>query len=76
MAILDSLQRRLDSGFNRNIRSFDDTALDGMDQPDSSPQDMMAFNEAMMKVASSSTASSEEMQMKHNLTKSIIDGAQ
>ncbi|OPA87501.1 hypothetical protein BFW87_23975 [Pseudomonas fluorescens] len=76
MAILDSLQRRLDSGFNRNMRSFDDTALDGMDQPDSSPQDMMAFNEAMMKVASSSTAASEEMQMKHNLTKSIIDGAQ
>lgn len=74
MPILDSLQRRLDSGYTHSMRDFSETAQDSMEG--GTPEDMAAFAQAMQKVASSSVVANQEVQMKHNLTKSIIDGMQ
>lgn len=74
MAILDSIQRNLDSAVSRSLRAYADTAQDA--EESGSQEDLQAFNNAMEKVAISTSASNQEMQMKHNLTKSIIDGFQ
>lgn len=76
MAILDSMQRRLDSGFSRSLRDYNDMALDCMDSDDPTEEDSANFMLASQKVANASAAAEQESLVKHNLTKSIIDGMQ
>lgn len=71
MSSLSSLQRRLDSQFDRAQNQLDEATLnasDGYSQADS-----FAFFEASMGLSSASWAATQELTVKHGLAKAIIN---
>ncbi|MFP8968072.1 serine kinase [Pokkaliibacter sp. CJK22405] len=71
MASVDAIQRRLDTQFDRSQKNMDDlvTNLDG-----ASLDDIYAFNSAMRQNANASWAVNQEVTVKHNLAKAILNG--
>lgn len=71
MASVDAIQHRLDMQFDRSQKNMDDlvTNLDG-----ASVDDIWAFNQAMRQNANASWAVNQEITVKHNLAKAILNG--
>lgn len=70
MSSVDSVRHRLDMQFERTQKNMDKlvTHLDG-----ASLDDIYAFNSAMRQNATASWAMNQELQVKHNLAKAIIN---
>lgn len=70
MSSVDSVRHRLDMQFERTQKNMDKivTHLDG-----ASLEDVYAFNSAMRQNATASWAVNQELQVKHNLAKAIIN---
>lgn len=66
----DALRRRLDNNFEYAQKRLDNTALD-MDA--FSLDDMHAFNSAIRQSSTASWAANQEIVVKHNLAKAIIN---
>lgn len=74
MANFDSIQNQLQSSVVRSLREVGDAAGGAGDG--ATAGDIAAFNEAMQRTAVTTSVCNQQMLMKHNLTKSIIDGMQ
>ncbi len=70
MSSVNSVRHRLDTQFERAQKSMDKIAtnLEG-----ASLDDVYAFNSAMRQHATASWAMNQELQVKHNLAKTIIN---
>ncbi|PXF32323.1 serine kinase [Pokkaliibacter plantistimulans] len=70
MSSVESVRHRLDTQFERSQKNMDDIAtnLEG-----ASLDDIYAFNSAMRQNATASWAVNQELQVKHNLAKAIIN---
>ncbi|SHO55643.1 serine kinase [Vibrio quintilis] len=70
MTSVNHIRHQLDQQFERTRKSMDDivTNLD-----DASLEDIYAFNTAMRQNATASWAANQELQVKHNLAKAIIN---
>nr|AAT96356.1 HrpF [Pseudomonas viridiflava] len=66
----DALRRRLDSNFENAQQDLDSAALN-MDA--FSPEDWHAFNSAIRQSSTASWAANQEIVVKHNLAKAIIN---
>ncbi|MBT2298553.1 type III secretion protein HrpF [Pseudomonas fluorescens] len=66
----DALRRRLDHNFEQSQNDLDSAALD-LDA--FSPQDWHAFNAAIRQSSTASWAANQEIVVKHNLAKAIIN---
>jgi hypothetical protein len=70
MSSINAVRHRLDSQFQRTTKNMDDL-ITNLDNP--SLDDIYAFNAAMRKNATASWAMNQELQVKHNLAKVIIN---
>ncbi|EJL95507.1 hypothetical protein AB7M22_002614 [Pseudomonas sp. ADAK2 TE3594] len=70
MFSLEAIRHRLDSNFERTQQQLDKSAveMDGL-----SPDDWHAFNTAMRQTSTASWAANQEVVVKHNLAKAIIN---
>ncbi|QUX90795.1 serine kinase [Marinomonas sp. A3A] len=70
MSSINSTRSQLDLQFNRTLKNMDNliTNLDN-----ASLEDVYAFNSAMRQNATASWAVNQEVQVKHNLAKTIIN---
>ncbi|MDW6001976.1 serine kinase [Vibrio mangrovi] len=70
MSSVNAVRHRLDLQFERTVKNMDDIVTN-LDNP--SIDDIYAFNAAMKKNATASWAMNQEIQVKHNLAKAIIN---
>lgn len=70
MSSIDSIRRQLDMQFERTQKNMDSLIVN-MDN--ASIDDVYSFNSAMRRNATASWAINQEVQIKHNLAKKIID---
>ncbi|MGN7738564.1 serine kinase [Pseudomonas sp. 22526] len=68
----EALRRRLDNNFEHAQKGLDAAAL-GMDMEAFSLDDMHAFNSAIRQSSTASWAANQEIVVKHNLAKAIIN---
>lgn len=66
----DALRRRLDANFEHAQKDLDTAALN-LDA--FSPDDWHAFNSAMRQASTASWAANQEIVVKHNLAKAILN---
>ncbi len=72
MTSLDAIRRRLDTQFVRSEQNINKLALRTIDNG-ASLDDIHAFNTAMRQNSVASYCVNQEMQVKHNLAKAIIN---